>query len=539
MNAADPSSPLESPAAQAAFVAAMQRAESYESLHGVTVPVRCIETHISWVFLTGRYAYKVKKPLRLSFLDYSTARRRAELCREELRLNRRHAPDLYVDVVPISGTAAHPAVGGSGTAFEHAVRMRQFDPAQELTRLLQAGDLGRNEIRTLGESIARTHEQAQRAAPGDPFGTPATIQRITLDNFAEIGRLLPGAEETGHLSEMRARIEAAHARLESLLASRREHGFVRECHGDLHCGNVVRWQRRLVAFDGLEFDPALRFIDVINDLAFLSMDLGAHDRADLRRELLNAWVAASGDFAAIRLLHYYEGYRALVRAKVAALRGQQARGAAVTTATTLAHQYLAWERRQMQRRRPSLVVMVGLSGSGKTWFATRLAAAADAFHLRSDVERKRLAGLGPLDSSASPPDGGIYTQAFNQRTYARLRECVEACLAGRESVIVDAANLRRAERAAFLQVAAQQGASATILHCSAAAEERRVRVARRRESATDASEATEGLLERQAGHWEPLDASEQAVTLAVDTSDAGAVAHAMDELAARCLPQVT
>ena len=534
VNAADHTSPLDTPAAQAEFLVAMQRPESYSALHRVTGPVRCIETHISWVFLTGRYAYKVKKPLRLSFLDYSSHARRAEFCHEELRLNRRHAPDLYVDVVPICGTPAQPVVGGSGSAFEHALRMLQFDPAQELTHLLQSGDVEPAEIRTLGESIARTQEQADRAAPAGHFGTPETAHRITLDNFIEIARLLPRAEESGHLSDMRSRIDSCFAQVRALMSSRRESGFVRECHGDLHCGNVVRWQRRLVPFDGLEFDPALRFIDVVNDVAFLSMDLGAHARTDLRRELLNAWTAASGDYAAITLLPYYEGYRALVRAKVAALRRQQARGTAVGESATLAHQYLAWERGQMQRQSPSLVVMAGLSGSGKTWLATRLATACDAFHLRSDIERKRLAGLGPLDASASPPDGGIYTRAFNERTYARLQECVESCLAGNESVLVDAANLRRHEREDFLQIAARRGVAATIVHCSAPLDERKARVARRRESASDASEATEALLDRQPAFWEPLGPGEQNVTVTVDTTDAAAVDRTLAQLAARC-----
>ena len=444
-----------------------------------------------------------------------------------------------MDVVPIAGTPARPVVGGAGTAFEHALRMLQFDPELELTHLLQSGRVDPGEIRVLGAEIARMHQLAGPAALHEDFGTPATAHRITLDNFVEIGRLLPGAEETEHLADMQARIDAAYAKVQALMSSRRERGFVRECHGDLHCGNVVRWQRRLVAFDGLEFDPALRFIDVVNDLAFLSMDLGAHDRADLRRELLNAWTATSGDYAAITLLPYYEGYRALVRAKVAALRRQQARGAAVTEAATLAHQYLAWERRQMQRSAPALVVMVGLSGSGKTWLATRLAAAIDAFHLRSDVERKRLAGLGPLDASGSPPDGGIYTREFNERTYTRLRECVAACLAGSESMIVDAANLRRHEREAFLQIAARHGATATIVHCSAPLEERKARVAQRRESATDASEATTALLERQPAFWEPLSAVEQAATMTVDTSDPAAVSRVIDALGDRCRRQAS
>ncbi len=217
-----------------------------------------------------------------------------------------------------------------------------------------------------------------------------------------------------------------------LMAQRRQDGRIREGHGDLHCGNVVRWQGTLAAFDGLEFDPGLRFIDVASDLAFLTMDLAVHGRTDLRREALQAWLETSGDFEAVALLPYFELYRALVRAKVAALRGQQARNAAAgaTGAATLAHQYLDWAVSQIGRPRPRLVVMVGLSGSGKTWLARRIAARCGALIVRSDIERKRLAGLQPLDTSASAPDAGIYSREFNARTYERLRDCVAALPAG-------------------------------------------------------------------------------------------------------------
>ena len=530
MNAGQFNAPLDAPAAKAAFAAAMQVPAAYSALHPVPGPVICIETHVSWVFLTGSFAYKVKKPLRLSFIDYSTAERRTALCREELRLNRRHAPGLYVDVVPIAGTPAAPRVGATDAPpFEHALRMVQFDPRLELTQLLQTGTVAAGELQEFGTRIAHMHATAMIAASDESFGTPDHAHRITLDNFAEITRLLPGRDEAQQLAQLRGQAQRLFETDRPLMEQRRQDGRIREGHGDLHCGNVVRWQGTLVAFDGLEFDPGLRFIDVANDLAFLTMDLAVHGRTDLRRETLQAWLEASGDFEAVALLPYFELYRALVRAKVAALRGQQARGEAAGAAT-LAHQYLDWAVSQIERPRPRLVVMVGLSGSGKTWLARRIAACCDALIVRSDVERKRLAGLQPLATSASAPDAGIYSREFNARTYERLRECVSHCLRGRESVVVDAANLRRDERELFIAAGREHTADIAIVQCVAPLEVLKRRVAGRAATGADASEATVSLLDRQPAYWEPFSGDEQSHVVVVDTTAAESIEGALQTL---------
>ena len=543
MNAPFPESALDGPQARATFVAAMQSPAPYAGAHEVSPTVRLVETHVSWVFLTGPFAYKVKKPLRLDFLDYSTAARREQFCHEELRLNRRHAPGLYVDVVGIGGSAQAPRIAAAdGVFFEHALRMKQFDPLQELAHRLQRDDVTREEIAELATDLARMHATAQRAFVDAAYGRPETVHRFTRDNFDEIARVLaagaggPAADDERSMSACRAlldalrpQLEAGFARLRETLERRRLAGFVRECHGDLHCGNVVRWDGRLVAFDGLEFDPALRYIDVASDLAFLTMDLGVHGRPDLRHALLDAWTTASGDYAAVELLPYFEPYRALVRAKVAGLRGSQS-GEARTESRRATERYLAWAHEHAHPKRPLMLVMAGLSGSGKTWFARRLACACNALHLRSDVERKRLAGLGPLADSRSPPDGGLYTRGFGARTYDRLRECAGSCLRGGLHVIVDAANLRRQERAAFVQLARDTGAEVRLVHCDAPLDTLRQRVATRRAEDTDASEATVELLDRQPGYWEPLTDDERSMALHLDTRDADAVERAICRL---------
>ena len=513
----------------------MRDPAAFAALHAVPGPVTCIETHVSWVFLTGPFAYKVKKPLKLSFIDYSTAERRAALCREELRLNRRHAPGLYVDVVPIAGTPAAPRVGATDSPpFEHALRMVQFDPQLELTRLLQSGAVASGELHDFGKRVAHMHATAAIASGAAAFGTPDMAHRTTLDNFDEIARVLPGRDEAQQLERLRSQAQRLFEASRPLMEQRRHDGRIREGHGDLHCGNVVRWQGTLVAFDGLEFDPGLRFIDVANDLAFLTMDLAVHDRSDLRREALQAWLEASGDFAAIALLPYFELYRALVRAKVAALRGQQVRtgSAGAAGAATLAHQYLDWAVAQIGRPRPRLVVMVGLSGSGKSWLARRITERCTALIVRSDVERKRLAGLQPLETSASAPDAGIYTREFNARTYERLRDCAANCLRGHECVIVDAANLRRGERELFLAAARERAAEVAIVHCTAPLAVLKRRVAERTAAGADASEATVSLLDRQPSYWEPFSDHELRHVVAVDTDSPDSIARALQGLAA-------
>ena len=488
--------------------------------HPVVRPIRVAETHISWVLLTGSIAYKIKKPVRLSFLDYSTLDRRRHFCEEETRLNARYAPDLYLGVAAIGGTTEAPRVDGDGPALEFAVRMRQFDPGEELDALLSADGVQAADLAELGRHVAEFHASARPADAAEPYGVPERVHRVTLDNFSEL-RLVPEARQwTERLQVLEDWVGRAHVRVRSLMQERRDGGRVRECHGDLHCANVVRWHGALLPFDGIEFDPALRFIDVTNDLAFLTMDLAARGRSDLRHAVLQSWTEGLGDFAGLPLLPYYETYRALVRAKVAGLRALQSgkgdpeRRAALDSAL----RYLEWAAARTRRRPPMLILTCGLSGSGKTWLAHGVAAQLGALHLRSDVERKRLAGLAPLEDSKSPPDAGIYTLDFNTRTYARLRDGAHAALQGGEDVIVDAAFLRRAERVSLLGLAQELSVRSSILHCQAPAEVLRHRVAERARAKRDPSEAGLGVLERQPGYWEDFAEAERPHVLSVDTT---------------------
>ena len=515
-----------------ALVAALRSPAAYP--HAVDEQVRVVETHISWVLLAGAYAYKIKKPIKLSFLDYSTLERRRRFCEEELRLNRRLAPALYLAVSTVGGSPDAPRMDGSSPPLEYAVRMRRFSPADELAALLDADAVVPDDVARLGAGLARFHAEAAPAPPGSVFGLPDTAHRVTIDNFAELRALPEAADWVAQSSSLESQVSAMHAKLRSLMEQRRSLGRVRECHGDLHCGNVVRWEGELTAFDGIEFDPALRFIDVVNDIAFLTMDLAERGHSSLRRAVLQAWTEESGDWCGLPLLPYYEAYRALVRAKVDALRALQidADSAARVAAVADCRRYLDWASARVTPRRPALLVTCGLSGSGKTWLARRLATRIEALHLRSDVERKRLAGLAAHEDSRSPPDAGIYTAEFNERTYQRLQDCAAATLAAGEPAIVDAAFLRRHERQRFLALARQLGVPFGIAHCRAPDAILQERVQARAAARNDASEAGLDVLARQPSYWEEFGGDERRHVVDVDTSVPAAVSVALERLAA-------
>ena len=427
---------------------------------------RCIETHISWVLLAGDFAFKLKKPVTLPFLDYGDVGKRRACCHEELRLNRRFAPDLYLDVVELAGEAA--------------VRMRRFDEEQRLDHVCARGDLTGAQLSAFARDIAAFQRGA--AVPPEPtFGAPETIRADALENFEELRRLLPDAP--GRLAALEAWTRAEWTRRAADFARRKRQGRVREGHGDLHLGNLVLLDGRIVPFDGIEFNPGFRHIDVASEIAFTLLDLLDHERPGLASWLLSEWLAWSGDFDALTVLRFYLVYRALVRAKVAALQEKD----------TECRGYLAIAERLAVPPAPTLTITCGPSGSGKTHASSRRLAMADFLHtvrIRSDVERKRLFGLAPDASSG----GAIYAPAATLRTYARLGELAELAVAAGWAAIVDAAFLKRAERDAFRALAARLGAPFAILAPTASPEEMARRLAARQ---CDASEATPAVLAQQ------------------------------------------
>ena len=474
-------------------------------------PVTLIETHISWVLLAGDMAFKIKRPVSLGFLDFGSLERRHFFCEEELRLNRRHAPQLYLDVLAISGTPEAPEPGGDGEPIDYMLRMRRFPPRALLSERLADGRLLATDVDALARRVATLHQQSPRAPIGSGWGG---AERIAGDARAVLQRL---RQQGAAVDDLQSWLETEVVRLGPLWQGRLADGWVRECHGDLHLRNAVMLDASqgdaVVAFDGLEFDPALRWIDVQSDLAFMTMDLQAHRRDDLAMRWLDAWLTVTGDVAGMALQRFYAVYRALVRAMVGRLHPEVA-------PEPTSDDYLALARRLALRPdTPRLLVTHGLSGSGKSWLTLRLLERCGALRLRSDVERKRLHGLAAQERSADHVPGGIYGAEATERTYAALLQGTRALLAAGWPVIVDAACLRRTEREAFRALAAESGVPFTLLDCQAATEPLQQRVQQRQGRGQDPSEADVAVLQRQLQFDEPLSADEQVGAIVCRTDD--------------------
>lgn len=488
--------------------------------------VTLIETHLSWVLLTSQHAYKLKKPVALGFVDFSSPEARQRACEEELRLNCRMAESLYLAVLPVTGSIESPRLGGDGPPLDWVVQMRRFPPGALWSERLAASALQPGHIDRFAQSLAHFHANAPRAEASSGWGDGRLVCESVQQVFDHIEQLSPGAAgaDLGRwlADQAIALTPAWHARAEQ--------GFVRELHGDLHLANVVVLEGdESCAFDCLEFDPGLRWIDVMSDTAFLAMDLWAHGRRDLAFRFLNAYLEHSGDYAGLSVLRHALVYRALVRALVLLLQGRPKTGPQGTGQPD----YLALARTLAAEPVPRLLMTHGLPGSGKTHVSQALLEATGAIRLRSDVERKRLHGLPALaDSRAAGLD--LYTPEATSRTFDHLHTLAAGTLHAGYPTIVDAASLRADERARFRALAEAQRVPFTLLSCVAPVEVLRLRVQQRQQ---DASEADVAVIDLLQARQDALTAEEQAASITVDTTralDTAALAGAW--LSARARP---
>lgn len=515
------------------MLAALLRPEAYDHPTGA---ITVLETHISWVLLTGAWAYKIRKPVNLGFVNFSTAELRRHFGEEELRLNRRLAPELYRDLVTIHGPAERASFHGDGPPLDTAVRMRQFPQEALLATCLPqlAAEPARlaGLVERLAADLAAFHAAAARAPAGSPWGGAGPVAEPALANVEVLERCL-GPER---IAPLRRWTEAEAQRLAPWFHQRRAAGRIRECHGDLHLGNMALLADRITVFDCLEFSPALRWIDPISDLAFLAMDLSQRGQPGLARRLLNRWLDASGDWEGLRAWRWYSTYRALVRAKVAALRLEQLGAAAADPA---AHPdpglraeleaglegYLAaalgFSGAGQEAPAPALVITQGVSGSGKSHLARRLCEQFGWLQLRSDVERLR---LWQADRYAPERSAALYRR--------HLPACADAALAGGWSVLVDATFLRRRQRRRLAALARLRGARFAVLECRVGQAEALRRLEARRCAGGDPSEADAAVLLAQWPRNETPGPDERDRVITVEGGDAAGVAAALAALLA-------
>lgn len=494
--------------------------------------IHLVETHISWVLLTGDFVYKIKKPVDFGFLDFSTLEKRHFFCREELRLNRRFTEDLYLDVVPITGTTEHPEMGGNGPAIEFAVKIRQFPSGLILAELAKTGKLTEEEIDGMADRIADFHAHIARTDPDSPYGDSENIKKWFDENFDHLNPRLSGESQLAQLRAIRDWGSQQWQALTGLMRQRKLEGYVRECHGDLHLGNMTLLNGKIVLFDCIEFNPMLRWIDVVSEVAFLLVDLSHAGCRTLANRLLNRYLHATGDYRGLRLLRYYLVYRALVRAKVTLLRQEQKNQAAGYWQPSPEYgEYMDLAEHFAETPPPLLILTHGYSGSGKSTIAGRLAETIGAIWLRSDTERKRLYGYAATQPSGSGLDTGLYTAQAGQATYRKLAELAGEAIAAGFPVIVDAAFLKSEQRRSFRELAADSGARFIIVDVRASGESLRRRIERRRQQQNDPSEATLAVLEQQLHTAERLTDDEADRIIAIDSERDSALATLLAELA--------
>jgi len=476
--------------------------------------MQLLETHISWVILAGRFAYKIKKPIKLEFLDFSSLERRKKFCDEELRLNRPWAPELYLDVVPICGSYEKPAVGGDGPPIEYAVKMLQFPQVAQLDAQLDAGLLVDADMIELAEMIAAHHDIAAVIEQRDAKDAIESIRHPMLENVEHLKSYVSWDELQGLSAWTKRNLKV----LRTALVQRQRDGFIRECHGDLHLRNLVRLPAGIVAFDCVEFSAELRNVDVISDVSFLVMDLIARERRDLAYVFINRYLECTGDYAGMAVFGLYYVYHALIRAKVAAIRSVEHNDeiGGRHGSEEIAH-CCSVARHWTVSRRPLLIAMHGFSGSGKTSLSQILISRLPAIRVRSDIERKREYGLEETEQSDARVGKGIYDPHARRNIYETLAAAAEVSLRLGQNVIVDAAFLNHEDRQHFQALAKRLKADFVIVDTLAESDELLRRVRLRQHDAGDASEADASVLRYQFESAEPLGSEELEWTIAVAT----------------------
>ncbi len=479
-----------------------------------TDAISVLQTHISYVLLTGTYAYKIKKAVSLPFLDFSTLAFRKHYCDEELRINRRLAPELYLDVVPITGTPEAPRMNGEGKVIEYAVKMIQFPDADRLDRVADRGDLGAPQMMALARTIADFHAAVAVADRDTPFADSEHLRSEVMGNFESLSAQSLPENTPPLLADIRGWSARSLVDRGAQFRARKRAGMVRECHGDMHLANMALLDKQISIFDALEFNENFRWVDVQSELAFLAMDLDYRGLPGLGWLLLSAYLENTGDYVGLRLLRHYKVYRAMVRAKVAALRmsqcaeGTPERQQAV--AELASHVELA--RTYLQSDTPApLIITHGLSGSGKSWLSERLLQTLCAVRVRSDVERQRLVDIGELPAHA------LYSSSSINRTYDALAARARTILECGYPTIVDATFLKYDHRQRFLELARELDVPFVILSLQGPAGILEARIAERQARANDASEATVDVLRRQQEDMEELNPEERESAIMLDS----------------------
>ncbi len=492
--------------------------------HPTVGSIELLQTHVSYVLLTGPYVYKIKKPVNFGFLDYSTLEQRRHFCTEEIRLNQRGAKDLYLEVLPISilegsanGQTSDKFTLGRGETVEYALKMVQFPQTDLLSNRFAAGSITADQMVEMGQVVATFHGQSQTSDYISSFGEIPRVRQSIDDNYRQTEKYIGIAQTERHYRETKEFTDRFFASHGAAFERRVQGKFIRECHGDLHLQNVCIWQDRIQLFDCIEFNEPFRFVDTMYDVAFAVMDLTARQRTDLGNVFLNTYLEQTGDWAGLEVLPIYLSRQAYVRAKVTSFllddRAVPAEQRVAAQQTAGDYYRLAWE--YTQRPQGQILVMAGLSGSGKSTLGRQIARRLNGIHLRSDAIRKHLGGIGLFDRGG--PE--LYTAEMTAKTYDRLIELGSQLAQQGYTVILDAKFDRQSLRRQAISLeerSANAGAlPVRVIHCQAPLD---ILTQRLHHRTGDIADATADLLAAQQTAWEDFWPAELPYVTTVDTT---------------------
>ena len=485
--------------------------------------IELIETHISWVVLTGEYAYKIKKSVNFGFLDFSTLAKRQHYCKQEVKLNGRLTTNVYVDIVPISQQKNQLVISNTDV-IEYAIKMRQFPQSSQLDNMLEAGQLNVNHMDAISQLVAEFHKSTQVAEETSSFGDSEAVYQPVEENFKQIIQQLDTTFYDDILTELKLWNESTFNYLKTVFTNRKQQGYIRECHGDMHLRNLVWLGDRTkletgkgpMAFDCIEFNESLRWIDVISEVAFLVMDLQDRQQFQLANRFLNSYLEKTGDYSGLSILPFYLCYRAIVRAKVSILRLHQ-EGLSKEDKIKLFDEfesYLELAKTYSQRGKVKLIIMRGVSASGKSTVSQLIVDNLGAIRIRSDVERKRLVDVDSGQRMSDKINTGLYSENVSEKTYAKLLSLASKTIEAGFTVIVDAAFLKFEQRKDFQVLAKSLGIAYIIVELTAPIEILKQRIVARKNNVSDADLE---VLEFQLKNWEPLHNEEKQSSISANT----------------------
>jgi len=485
-----------------------------------TVGFSIIETHISYVLLTGQYVYKFKKPLDLDFLNFSKLEDRLYYCQEEVRLNQKMAANIYLGVVKITGDLENPEINGDGPVIEYAVKMREFPQQFIFDHLLINQQISPHLIRETAHIIAEFHQNIAIGLADNPYGTYTQVQEPVIQNFQQIGDFLNDDSDIKELSLISDWAEAEHKKLKDIITHRKLNGFVRECHGDIHLGNIALMNEKPVIFDCIEFNDSFRWTDTIADIGFLVMDLEDKQKPELANQLINHYLHESQDYQGLYMLRYYKSYRAVIRAKIALFQKNQE--------IKISEQLKCWQQYKncmqlaahyCQVTQPLLLITHGLTATGKSSIAEYLVKKTGVIHINSDITRKKLTGQSLTSQNQTPTYQGIYSHEMTETVYNQLRETAQVILESGFSVIVDATFIKKKHRQRFKQLAVTHQVNFKIIHTIMDENKILEWLARRQQQTYQISEAREDIYQALKQNLEPLTDEEKADAIILDTLD--------------------